>query len=325
MSPGPCHAPTCRHVCVRACPRDRPTPAPQALHRAPHQCPRYACRQSVWQGWQPGASGSLRSLQGRGAGAVGQDQGLQKLRCRLVVGAGPALGGQGPLEPISAHPLLARQSEPLVHPQPHPSGRPVLAGTGQGASQPTAWSRQKLPHLAWPPKAPAHCPRPMARNRVEGGEAGWLLCHSGAGRGKMGPACTPLGQLPPGPREGCWYRAGLCTTHTAVCCWALRRPLTWQLLHAVHGAEVILESAVAVDGHAQVELRHEGKEWARLVTVLNGAHTDTQQPVDVPHLLLWQTCRGCWAAHRRVQGQRLVGGQERPPRTVQLPPTHPEP
>ena len=54
----------------------------------------------------------------------------------------------------------------------------------------------------------------------------------------------------------------------------------------MHGAEVILEGAVAVDGHAQVELGHEGKERTRAVTVLDGPQADSKQPVNVLHLLL---------------------------------------
>lgn len=37
-------------------------------------------------------------------------------------------------------------------------------------------------------------------------------------------------------------------------------PLTWKLLHAVYRAEVVLECAVAVHSHAEVELRHESKK-----------------------------------------------------------------
>ena len=54
----------------------------------------------------------------------------------------------------------------------------------------------------------------------------------------------------------------------------------------MHGAEVILEGAVAVDGHAQVELGHEGKERTRAVAVLDGPQADSKQPVNVLHLLL---------------------------------------
>lgn len=54
----------------------------------------------------------------------------------------------------------------------------------------------------------------------------------------------------------------------------------------MHGAEVILEGAIAVDGHAQVELGHEGKERTRAVAVLNGPQADSKQPVNVLHLLL---------------------------------------
>ena len=79
---------------------------------------------------------------------------------------------------------------------------------------------------------------------------------------------------------------------------SLNGPITWELLHAVHGAEVILEGAVAVDGHAQVELGHEGKERTRAVTVLDGPQADSKQPVNVLHLLLrgevgWTGTAGC--------------------------------
>lgn len=57
--------------------------------------------------------------------------------------------------------------------------------------------------------------------------------------------------------------------------------VTWELLHAVHGAKVILESAVAVDGHTQVELGHESKERTRAVPMLDGPQADAQQPVYV--------------------------------------------
>ena len=56
----------------------------------------------------------------------------------------------------------------------------------------------------------------------------------------------------------------------------------------MHRAKVILESTVAVDGHTQVEFGHEGKERTCAVSMLDGPQADTQQPVDVLHLLLWE-------------------------------------
>lgn len=61
---------------------------------------------------------------------------------------------------------------------------------------------------------------------------------------------------------------------------------TWELVHAVDGAEVVLQGAVGVHGHVQVELRHEGKEGAGAVGVFHRPDTDAQQPVHVQHLLL---------------------------------------
>lgn len=87
---------------------------------------------------------------------------------------------------------------------------------------------------------------------------------------------------------------------------SLNGPITWELLHAMHGAEVILEGAVAVDGHAQVELGHEGKERTRAVTVLDGPQADSKQPVNVLHLLL----RGevGWTGTARLLRSGGVGG-----------------
>lgn len=68
--------------------------------------------------------------------------------------------------------------------------------------------------------------------------------------------------------------------------------ITWELLHTVHRAKIVLESAVAVDGHTQVELRHESKERASVVAVLDGPQADTKQPVDIQHLLL-REAPGC--------------------------------
>lgn len=64
---------------------------------------------------------------------------------------------------------------------------------------------------------------------------------------------------------------------------------TWELLHAVGGAEVVLEGAVAVHGHVEVELWVEGEQGARVIGVLDCADTHTQQPVHVQHLLLQRT------------------------------------
>lgn len=63
-------------------------------------------------------------------------------------------------------------------------------------------------------------------------------------------------------------------------------PLTWKLLHAVDGAEVVLECTVAVHSHAEVEFWHESEKRACPVTVLDGADAHSQQPVDIQHLLL---------------------------------------
>lgn len=64
------------------------------------------------------------------------------------------------------------------------------------------------------------------------------------------------------------------------------RTSTRQVLHAVGGAEVVLECAVGVHGGAEVELRSEGEQRAGVVGVFDGADTDAQQPVHVQHLLL---------------------------------------
>lgn len=65
--------------------------------------------------------------------------------------------------------------------------------------------------------------------------------------------------------------------------------LTWQLLHAVGGAEVVLQGAVRIHGHVEVELRSEGEQSPGVVSVFDGPDTDTQQPVHVQHLVLEQT------------------------------------
>ena len=83
---------------------------------------------------------------------------------------------------------------------------------------------------------------------------------------------------------------------------SLNGPITWELLHAVHGAEVILEGAIAVDGHVQVELGHEGKERTRAVAMLNGPQADSKQPVNVLHLLLQREVG--WTGTARL----LLGG-----------------
>lgn len=56
------------------------------------------------------------------------------------------------------------------------------------------------------------------------------------------------------------------------------------------GAEVP-EGAVAVDGHAQVELKYEGKEENPCGRVLDGPQADSKQPVNVLHLLLREVGR----------------------------------
>lgn len=62
--------------------------------------------------------------------------------------------------------------------------------------------------------------------------------------------------------------------------------LTWQLVHAVGRAEVVLQGAVGVHGHVEVELGSEGEQAARVVGVFDGSDTNAEQPVDVQHLLL---------------------------------------
>lgn len=62
--------------------------------------------------------------------------------------------------------------------------------------------------------------------------------------------------------------------------------MTWKFLHTVGGAEVVLEGAVAVHGHIEVEFRHECKQGAGVVGMLDGADTNPQEPVHVQHLLL---------------------------------------
>lgn len=62
--------------------------------------------------------------------------------------------------------------------------------------------------------------------------------------------------------------------------------LTWEFLHAVDRAEVVLECTVAVHSHAEVEFRHEREKRACPVAVLDGADAHSQQPVDILHLLL---------------------------------------
>lgn len=64
---------------------------------------------------------------------------------------------------------------------------------------------------------------------------------------------------------------------------------TWELFHVVGGAEVVFKSTVAIHGHVEVELRAEGKQRACAVSVLNGAYANTQEPVDIQHLLLQHT------------------------------------
>lgn len=61
---------------------------------------------------------------------------------------------------------------------------------------------------------------------------------------------------------------------------------TWELLHAVRRAEVVLEGAVSVHGYVEVELRSKGEQGAGVVGVFDGTNTNTQQPVHVQHLLL---------------------------------------
>lgn len=86
------------------------------------------------------------------------------------------------------------------------------------------------------------------------------------------------------------------------------RPITCELLHAVYRAKVILESAVAVDGHTEVELRHEGKERTRAVAMLNGPQADTQQPIDVLHLLLREAHRARGAVEGKGHGGMAQSG-----------------
>lgn len=62
--------------------------------------------------------------------------------------------------------------------------------------------------------------------------------------------------------------------------------MTWKFLHAVRRAEVVLEGAVAVHGHVEVEFRHECKQGTCVVRMLDGADTNPQEPVHIQHLLL---------------------------------------
>lgn len=64
------------------------------------------------------------------------------------------------------------------------------------------------------------------------------------------------------------------------------RVLTRELVHAVHGAEVVLQGTVSVHGHVEVELWGEGEQGAGVVGVFDGSNTNTEQPVDIQHLLL---------------------------------------
>lgn len=51
-------------------------------------------------------------------------------------------------------------------------------------------------------------------------------------------------------------------------------------------AKVVFQGAVGVHGHVEVKLRHKGKERAAVVSVFDGANADTQEPVNIQHLLL---------------------------------------
>lgn len=136
---------------------------PQSPLWAPHQCPRCVCRQSAWQGWQPGGSGSPRSLQGEGEGegrlrapelAPGVSLGLsrprglraqhsatadERLRPDSLWGVGP--GGRYP----SPHPRW------LSHQSPGTSsatrGQSLHLGRGGGG---------------WAAQATGHSPQPTA-------------------------------------------------------------------------------------------------------------------------------------------------------------------
>ncbi len=76
------------------------------------------------------------------------------------------------------------------------------------------------------------------------------------------------------------------SSHTLAALMTSNNLETWKLLHAVGGAEVVFEGAVAVHGHVEVEFGHKCEQGTRAVRVLDGANTHPQEPVHVQHLIL---------------------------------------